>query len=710
MKYHRVTDTATGSDKAPYHPERAAQKAQQHAEHFVAARVTQLRRLASESEAWHTAAGERQPQASEPPIIVCPYDAELFGHWWYEGPQWLEAVLRGFDAARSSSSDVVVSTTTLGDYATAHAPTTEAELPVSSWGRGGYAEVWLQPRSQWVQPQLHAAEDRMILAARKYRDDSLLSVWQKRMLNQAARELMLAQSSDWTFILDAGTVTAYAEHRIKTHLEQCHLLLEHIDNSADNHSEYLSETLNRLERRSPVLRQISYQFYKEYNEHAFSLQEDFQESSQASADKILQASSQHSLARNKPLRILMLVWEYPPRVIGGLARAVCDLSKQLTLSGHTVHVITCHAPDSPSYEISDGVHIHRVQVLQSIQAINFLDWVFQMNMAFTDTILRLSQQNVAFDIVHAHDWLVVYAAKESKQMLGLPLLATIHATEFGRNQGNLEGDIQQRIHELEAKLTREADQIIACSLYMQAEVCQLFKLPICKVTRIPNGIESYRKPEPYSKTANPLLLLAISEAAGQDRIICFLGRLVHEKGVHILIAAMRLVLKRFPTAKLVIAGAGPAQDSLQLQAEHLGDRVYFTGFLDEDDKQMLLQAAEFCVFPSLYEPFGLVALEAMASRTPLIVSDIGGLAEIVEHGIDGCKVPADDVNALAWKMAEWLEHPELGDQLIEVAAAKVLTVFNWRDICDSTTAVYSEVMNRWVPNSGIFPSQQEIIK
>ena len=96
------------------------------------------------------------------------------GHWWYEGHQWLEAVLRGL-AARSDES-VVVDTTTLGGYAAAHAPTTVAELPVSSWGRGGYAEVWLQPRSQWVTPRLHAAEDRMVLAAQKHQDRQRLAV------------------------------------------------------------------------------------------------------------------------------------------------------------------------------------------------------------------------------------------------------------------------------------------------------------------------------------------------------------------------------------------------------------------------------------------------------------------------------------------------------------------------------------------------------
>ena len=368
FKYYSVTGAATGDAKAPYHPARAAQKAQQDAEHFVASRVAQLRRLAKEREALALAAGDRAARPAEPPVIVCPYDAELFGHWWYEGHQWLEAVLRGLAAARSNEG-VVVDTTTLGGYAAAHAPTTEASLPVSSWGRGGYAEVWLQPRSQWVHPLLHAAEDRMVLAAQKHPEPELLTKMQQRALNQAARELMLAQSSDWTFILDADTVTTYAANRIETHLSHFHKLLNGLETTASDKE--LSEIVIPLERRSPFLPELHYRL--------------FQTSPSISLNRSLNSTSLNfsSNPKSTPLRILMLAWEYPPRVIGGLARAVCDLSKHLAAFGHDVHVITCLAPDCLPYERSDGVHIHRVEVLQSTGAIHFLDWVFQMNMAFT---------------------------------------------------------------------------------------------------------------------------------------------------------------------------------------------------------------------------------------------------------------------------------------------------------------------------------------
>lgn len=683
FKYYRVTGAAAGDAKAPYHPARAAQKAQQHAEHFVSSRAAQLRGLAEAREA-------------QPPVIVCPYDAELFGHWWYEGHQWLEAVLRGLAAARSQD-DVVVSTTTLGGYAAAHAPTTEASLPVSSWGRGGYAEVWLQPRSQWVHPLLHAAEDRMVLAAQKQQDPTEL---QQRALNQAARELMLAQSSDWTFILDAQTVTTYAANRIETHISHFHKLLNGVETTIPDKE--LSDLVDSLERRSPFLPELNFRLY---HTNSFINSSIISLSSSTTA-----SSSELSPVVQPPLRILMLAWEYPPRVIGGLARAVCDLSRQLAASGHIVHVITCLAPDSHPYELSDGVHIHRVEVLQSQGALQFLDWVFQMNMAFTDTILRLSEQGMEFDIIHAHDWLVYYAAKESKKALHLPLLATIHATEHGRNQGKLDTPIHKRIHAIESKLAIEADHIIVCSLYMQQEVMRLFQVPLHTITSIPNGVVPFRRPTASRQTVNPLLASALSNGDSSNRRIAFLGRLVYEKGVHILIAAMRLVLKRYPEAKLIIAGIGPEMEALEQLATPLGDRVSFTGFLDESDKNLLLQGAELCAFPSLYEPFGLVALEAMASGTPLIVSDTGGLSEIVDHGINGCKVPPGDVNALASQIIELLQHPDVAARLAGVAKIKAGDTFHWDYIRTLTTETYEKLLDLHAQKTGIFRYQKEIMK
>ncbi|UJF36254.1 DUF1957 domain-containing protein [Paenibacillus hexagrammi] len=487
-----------------------------------------------------------------------------------------------------------------------------------------------------MHPRLHEAEDVLIRVASLHRDPSLLHDWQKRALNQAARELMLAQSSDWTFMIDAQTVTEYAANRITRHLEHVHDLIRRFEQAssallpepakqASIHS--LADLVTRLEKAAPIFPEADYTNY----------------SSSPNSKWRPELWSTHNPLSDEPagLRILMLAWEFPPRVIGGLARAVCDLSRQLAASGHRVHVITCQAEDAPAYAVDELVHVHRVPILQSIQAVPFLDWVFQMNLAFAECVQNLVQGGFDFDIIHAHDWLVYYAARESKEVLSKPLVATIHATEYGRSQGQLESNTQLRIHELERKLTQTADLVIVCSQYMKEEVQYVFELPESKVVPISNGVRANPLFKQQHKPTKAQLQEALSHTSEPDRILCFLGRLVYEKGVHVLIDAMKLLLKRYPQVKLIIAGDGPVLDTLRSQSVRWGDRICFTGFLDEQDKACLLSKAELCIFPSLYEPFGLVALEAMSSGTPLVVSSVGGLAEIVEHGFDGFTVPPE---------------------------------------------------------------------
>ncbi|WNR43700.1 1,4-alpha-glucan branching protein domain-containing protein [Paenibacillus roseipurpureus] len=701
FKYYSVT--GKGDAKVPYDPARAALKAQLHAEHFIASRVAQVRRLEERRSSLDADAADSA--SAQPSVIVCPYDAELFGHWWYEGHQWLEAVLRGL-AARSDDG-VVVSTTTLGGYAAAHAPTTEATLPVSSWGRGGYADVWLQPRSQWVTPRLHAAEDRMVQAAQRHRDPAALSSLQLRALNQAARELMLAQSSDWTFILDADTVTSYATKRIETHLAGCHSILHILEKPTSDKE--LSTLVHALERKSPFLPELDYRLFLGHSSShnasgstlstptALPLQE-------VAVTAALTASSAHHL------HILMLAWEYPPHVIGGLARAVCDLSQQLASEGHTVHVVTCQAHGCSSYEVVEGVHIHRAAALPTADTLHFLDRVLQMNLAFTDVVLALSRQGLQIDLIHAHDWLVYYASQSVKQELGVPLLATIHATEIGRNRGKLESPLQKRIHTLESKLTETADHVIVCSHAMQQEVRTLFHLPAHQITTIPNGVSSFRKPKQTDQATNRLLHEAISSVNGSSRLLAFLGRLVYEKGVHTLLAAMPLVLERFPDTTLIIAGEGPERQSLEALASPNHERILFTGFLDENDKNILLEAAALCIFPSLYEPFGLVALEAMASGTPLIASEVGGLKEIVNTGSNGCTFPPHDSDALARHIIQLFEQPAVAEALASNALQSLYPMYDWARIGSLTTELYERVRSDQRPPSLSTTPPKEIMK
>jgi 1,4-alpha-glucan branching enzyme len=196
LKYHRITDRRY-PHREPYDPARASERAAAHAAHFVEGRAAQAR-AASDA-------------LGQPAVLLAPYDAELFGHWWYEGPEWLDRVL-DLAAARE---DLVA--TDPGTAAAALARVPEGRLHPCSWGAGGYAAVWLDPVNDWIHRHLLRAAERMqALARRGDRGEPLRG----RALRQAGRELLLAQASDWAFIMKTGTLVPYAVRRTEAHLER----------------------------------------------------------------------------------------------------------------------------------------------------------------------------------------------------------------------------------------------------------------------------------------------------------------------------------------------------------------------------------------------------------------------------------------------------------------------------------------------------------
>jgi len=387
------------------------------------------------------------------------------------------------------------------------------------------------------------------------------------------------------------------------------------------------------------------------------------------------------------LRVLMLSWEYPPKSVGGLAQHVYDLTGALVESGVDVHLITSGEKGAPAYERVNGVKVYRVEPYR-VSSPDFVTWVAQFNVALLEKVMQLLGEVGGFQIVHAHDWLVAYAARAVKHAGRLPLVATIHATEYGRNYG-LHNDVQRHISDIEWWLTYEAWRVICCSRYMEGEVKHVFQLPDDKVTVIPNGVNA------ASFQIGSGNVHRSHYAAPDERIVFYVGRLVKEKGVQILLDAAPEVLSHYPQTKFIIAGKGPHLAPLKRQAEALGiaNRVYFTGYIDDSVRNSLYSWSDAAVFPSLYEPFGIVALEAMAARTPVIVSDCGGISEIVSHGVNGLKAATGNSHSLAQNILAVLKQPELGEYLKENAYSMVLEEFNWRHIARQTAAVYKEVLD-----------------
>jgi len=387
------------------------------------------------------------------------------------------------------------------------------------------------------------------------------------------------------------------------------------------------------------------------------------------------------------MKILMLSWEYPPRVVGGISRVVHDLSHRLIKDGHDVTVVTYRDGDVPYFENDDGVMVHRVDNFM-ISSNNFIDWVMQLNFNMIARAGEIIAKEGNFDVIHAHDWLVAYAAKTLKHAYSTPMIATIHATEAGRNSG-IRGETQKYINDTEWMLTYEASEVIVNSNYMKNELQRLFGLPFEKINVVPNGV-------------NLNLFNGVDRdydfrrqyAMDNEKIILFMGRLVYEKGIQHLISAMPKVLANYHDAKLVIAGKGGMIDELRNQVNSLGiaDKVYFTGYLSSKNVQKMYKCADIAVFPSTYEPFGIVALEGMLSGAPVVVSDIGGLNEIVDHGVNGMKSYAGNPNSLADSILTLLFDHKLCDTIAKNAKNKVKTEYNWNKIAQDTHFTYQKAI------------------
>jgi len=391
------------------------------------------------------------------------------------------------------------------------------------------------------------------------------------------------------------------------------------------------------------------------------------------------------------LRVMMLTWEFPPRIIGGISPHVYYLSRSLAKNGVKVYVVTCDFPDAPSHEMLDGVEVYRVDSYKNPSP-DFASWVYLMNMNMQREAASLVKDLGGVDIFHAHDWLVANAGIGLKHVFRRPLMATVHSTEYGRRNG-IHSDYERMIHETEAWLTYEAWKVICCSNYMVSHVKWVFGLPEDKLVMIPNGVDA----KEYEKSDTDLNQFRRRFALPEEKIVLFVGRLVYEKGIHVLINAVPKVLEKV-NAKFVIVGNGYMQQSLSEHIRNIGlaHKVMFTGFVDDKTLRNLQKCADVSVVPSLFEPFGIVALEAMAAESPVVVSDTGGLSEIVEHEVTGIKVYPNNPDSLAWGITRVLLDESLANKLRENAYRKVVETFNWEKISQQTKTVYEGVLSEYI--------------
>ena len=386
-------------------------------------------------------------------------------------------------------------------------------------------------------------------------------------------------------------------------------------------------------------------------------------------------------------RILMLSWEYPPVLVGGLGRHVHALSTALAAAGHHVTVVTRHTDGAPTEEYTDGVRIIRATedpVTFPLATPSLLAWTMAFNHTLTRAALHATTTDT-YDVIHAHDWLVAHTAITLREHLDLPLVTTIHATEAGRHQGWLPDEMNRTIHAVEHWLTTESGRVIACSGYMRDEVTALFGVPTPRVDVVPNGVEPHRWQAPRRAVD-----AARARYAGDGPLVTFAGRLVYEKGVQDLLAGLPRLQERHPGLRVVIAGDGPYRDELEALVHRLdlAGAVSMPGFLG-DDLPAVMAASDCFAVPSIYEPFGMVALEGAAAGAPLAVAATGGLAEIVEPGVTGMTFRPGDPDGLAEAVHALLVDRDRASALARRARSVVRKRYGWPAIAQRTAATYA---------------------
>jgi glycogen(starch) synthase len=405
------------------------------------------------------------------------------------------------------------------------------------------------------------------------------------------------------------------------------------------------------------------------------------------------------------MRIAFFSIEYPPRVFGGLGVYVDSISSEISALGHQVGIFAFGDPGLKRRQKRQGVTVFRENPLPMRDGLDpFLSpETFGWGEGLDVLLDLLSYNQLAasrllhegpFDLCVAHDWLGLPGAMAVKRNSDLPMIFHVHSTEVGRSKAP-----NQQLVSLEVKGANLADAVITVSRAMKDELVGL-GIPKEKIHVCYHGVDS-RSFNPGSVKPRKLESLREKyELSENDEVILFLGRLEPVKGIIQLLKAMPMVLDDHPNAKLLIIGRGVLEEQVRSEANLMGNCVkLITDFLDTETKVHHYALADLCVFPSLYEPFGIVALEAAAMEKPAVVgaSGVSGLREIVENpGASrptGVHVNPQDPVDIAWGINTALEDPEQLKVWGKNARERCLSIFTWSRAAEETLEIYREVVS-----------------
>jgi len=408
------------------------------------------------------------------------------------------------------------------------------------------------------------------------------------------------------------------------------------------------------------------------------------------------------------MRIGFFVWEYPPTLVGGLGTYAEYITHELVELDHDVSVFTLNPDGLKTKEILRGVEVHRPVIVNASNVFPMIvtddlkNWgtnIRLFNDIFIYNILSASkfinelikEEGYVFDIVCVHDWLSSMAGLIIKNETKIPLVFHVHSTEWGRSGGQGSSVISH----LESTAAQTADRIITVSHTMRDDLIR-HGWSQSKISVVWNGVDPQRY-DPQNCSKEDVQKIREKYNIPDDwNMLLFLGRLTWVKSIINLIQAIPMVLKEYPKTKLVILGKGEEQRDITEMANRLGikDNVICRfEFVPEEERILHYAAANVCIFPSVYEPFGIVSLEAMSMAKPVVVGArgvVGFREQVVSAGSDqnGIHINGEEPADIAWGIKETLRDPATAKIWGQNGRKRVLEYFTWRKVAEQTVEVY----------------------
>lgn len=412
------------------------------------------------------------------------------------------------------------------------------------------------------------------------------------------------------------------------------------------------------------------------------------------------------------LRIAFFVWEYPPLLVGGLGTYAEYITHELVELGHDVTVFTLNNNGLKTHEIMRGVEVHRPQIADASNIFPFFvtddlkKWgtniklfndIFIYNILSSTKFINglIKKENYKFDVACVHDWLSSIAGLIIKNEINIPVVFHVHSTEWGRSGG--QGS--EVVTHFERSMAQRSDKIITVSYAMQEDLAK-HGWPQSKINVVWNGVDP-KIYNPINVSKEEVSIIRQKYGISKDwNMLLFIGRLTWVKGVRNLLQAMPAVLKQFPKTKLVILGKGEEQADIMHTSERLNIKdnvVYRFDFVSEKERIVHYAAADACIFPSTYEPFGIVSLEAMAMEKPIVVGArgvVGFKEQVVSsgHNQTGVHINGEDPVDIAWGIVQILQNTEKAKNWGENGRKRVLDYFTWNKVAQETIKIYESLL------------------